>query len=410
MGSLFQPTTAPELSPQAAPSTSRDTGGPLRILLITDTDLALRGGSERFLTHLLEGLDTTQFQIDLIQLDRAPDSTPDSALRLPPGRRPVIEHRPVGAVYRPRAWKVWWELRARIRQGRYDIIQSQHEKSDLLNAFLPKGPGYPLKISNRRDTGFQKGAALRTLFVLINHRFDRFIAPSRAILEQLSHREGVDASRTCCLPNGVDCERYRPLDDAARRSGRQHHGFAASSFLIGCVARLVPVKRHADLIEGFARVAGRHPDAQLVLVGGGPLESSLKHHARRLGIEERIRFFGEGRRMEQLLPLFDAFALASRTEGLSNAILEAMACGLPVVATRVGGNPELVQEDLSGFLVAPCRPDEMAASLSRLLEDHELGRSMGRAARARVEAAFSLPAMIASFTAYYHAQSAALKT
>src|SRR5699024_10357867 len=149
---------------------------------------------------------------------------------------------------------------------------------------------------------------------------------------------------TRCLPNGVDCERYRPLDKVARQAGRLDHGLSPTAYLIGCVARLVPVKRHVDLIKGFAAVADRFPDAELVLVGGGPLNEELERDVHRLGVAERVRFFGEGQQMEQLLPLFDAFALASWTEGLSNAILEAMACGLPIVATRVGGNPELIQD------------------------------------------------------------------
>lgn len=373
----------------------------VRLLLITDTDLAMRGGSERFLAHLLEGLDPAQYEIDVIQLDRSPASDEHPDLPQPGNGNWRIEHRPVGAIYTLRAWKVWHEVRARVREGRYDIIQSQHEKADLLNALLPNGSNRHLRISNRRDTGFQKSRALRLLFLLLNHRYDRIVAPSQAILEQLVRHEGVDRLKTRCLPNGVDCERFRPMEAGPRNEARLRFGLPEKAYLIGCVARLVPVKRHEDLIAGFARVARSHPDARLVLVGGGVLEQALMRQVEELDLGELVIFLGEVRDMEQLLPLLDAFALASSTEGMSNAILEAMACGLPVVATDVGGNPELVQPASTGYLVPPFRPGEMALALSELLERRDHGHRMGRAARLRAETVFSLPTMIDSFSSFY---------
>lgn len=373
----------------------------LRLLIITDTDVTQRGGSERFLTHLIEGLDPGHFEIDLVQLSRGGDR--EASVRQPSARREHVnvEYRPVVAIYGRAALAVWWELAARIRRGRYDIVQSQHEKADLLNALLPGGPNRPLRISNRRDTGFQKSLALRALFLLLNHRFDRLIAPANAILERLIVIDGVDRTRTHCLPNGVDCERFRPIDPDDVRRLRPAHGLPADAYLVGCAARLVPVKRHEDLVAGFAAAARAHADARLVLVGRGPLESKLRRQAEALDVGHRVIFLGEHHDMETLLPLFDAFALASSTEGLSNALLEAMACGLPTVATRVGGNPELVEPAVTGYLVDPERPDQLSLALAELLGRREQGRSMGLAARQRAERLFSLPAMIAAFTAFY---------
>ncbi|MFN2333616.1 MAG: glycosyltransferase [Wenzhouxiangellaceae bacterium] len=401
MGIFSHPATSHDLSDASLEAGSGGAPGPARLLLITDTDLAQRGGSERFLTHLLEGLDPAQFEIDVIQLDRSPasDRPPD---RPQPGNgRWRIEHRPVGAIYTLRAWRVWREVRARVRAGRYDIIQSQHEKSDLLSALLPSGRHCPIRISNRRDTGFQKSAALKLLFRLLNHRYDRVVAPSQAILNQLVNREGVDRLKTRCLPNGVDCERFRPLPGDQRVAARIRFGLPPQAYLIGCAARLVPVKRHEDLIAGFARIARSHPDAHLVLAGDGVLQPTLRQQVEQLGLGERVFFLGERHGMERLLPLLDAFALASSTEGMSNAILEAMACGLPVVATAVGGNPELVQSDSTGYLVPPYQPEELADALSELLEHRDRGLRMGRAARLRAETIFSLTAMIESFSSFY---------
>ncbi len=138
-----------------------------------------------------------------------------------------------------------------------------------------------------------------------------------------------------------------------------------------------------------------------MLVGGGPLEETIRRQVNQLGLGERVQFMGEGRNMERLLPLFDAFVLASSTEGMSNAILEAMACGLPVIATHVGGNPELVQPGLTGYLVPPLQPGQLARAMSDLVERPDQGERMGRAARQRARMAFSLPTMIALFSSFY---------
>ena len=384
----------------------------LRMLVITDTDLVLRGGSERFLTNLLEGLDPDRFLVDIVQLDQG--NCGDGLQAIPISRPNLrLEYRPVRAVYDLASWRVWRELRARIVRGDYDLIQSQHEKSDLLCALLPDGP---LRISNRRDTGFQKGLMLRALFLLLNHRFDLVLAPAQAILTQLIQHEGVDPARTHCLPNGVDCARFMPWPDAldnpghnaTRNAQRQAHALPPQRYLFGCAARMVPIKRHRDLIDAFADVARVHPQASLVLIGRGPLEVDLRQRVAGLGLSDRVIFHGEEPDMPSLLPLLDVFVLVSSTEGMSNAILEAMACGLPTIASAVGGNGELVENGLTGFLVPPCAPDQIALAMGELLSHEELGRRMGCQARRRALATFSLPGMIAGYSALYQTVQPAL--
>ena len=388
----------------AAGPTVRAGGRRLRLLVITDTDLTLRGGSERFLNYLLQGLDPAEISVDVVQLDRA-DADSGSQVAPISGSHLRLEYRPVGAVYGLATWMVWRELRARVKRGDYDLIQSQHEKSDLLCALLPSGPP---RFSNRRDTGFQKGVMLRLLFLLLNQRFDLFIAPAQAILAQLIRREGVDPDKTQCLPNGVDCARFAPWSGSERKTQRQSHDLPPDRYLFGCAARMVPVKRHRDLIDAFAQVATVHPRACLILIGRGPLEADLRDQAARHGLTDQVVFHGEERDVSSLLPLLDAFVLASRTEGLSNAILEAMACGLPTIATAVGGNIELVEAGLTGFLVPPCAPDQFALAMMQLLERPDLGRSMGSHARSRALEGFSLPRMIAAYAALYRTWQPAL--
>jgi L-malate glycosyltransferase len=370
----------------------------IRMLLVTDMPILRPGGSERFLCNLLGGLDPTRFRIDVIQLC----DPPGGDFRPPPsGSHIRLEYWPIDAVYGRRALRAFLTLRRRLLAERYHIVQSQHEKSDILCALLPRTPDCRLRISNRRDTGFQKNGLVRNGFRMLNHRFDRVIAPSRAILDGLVRDERVCRERTHCLPNGVDTVRFAPIDGPGRSAQRARFGLPPHAFLFGCVARLREVKCHRDLLDGFALAAGDRPDVQLVLVGDGELEADLRAQAARLGIADRVLFLGPRADVERLLPLFDAFVLTSRTEGMSNAVLEAMACGLPVIATAVGGNPETIDAPNSGLLVPPHAPQQLAKAMQALLDDPVRTRRMGRQARQRAIATFSIDAMVRSFSRLY---------
>lgn len=372
----------------------------LRLLLITDTAVLDTGGSERFLRNLLGGLAPERYGIDVVQLAPAPArGVPSPALLRRTGVR--LEHRPIGAIYGIGGWRVYRELRRRMLRGDYDIVQSQHEKADLLCALLPRGPTAAIRISNRRDSGFQKSPRLRAAFRAINHRFDWVVAPSQALLTQLSADEGVAAQRTRCLPNGVDSERFQPIDPALRPRARLAFGLHPTAFLFGCVARLVAVKRHQDVIAAFAQVAQQDADCELILIGGGELESALRQQVAGTGLKHRVRFLGERADTDALLPLLDASLLCSQTEGMANAILEAMACALPVIATAVGGSPEMIENEVTGLLVPPGAPEQIAAAMLRLLRDAPARRELGRQARLRVEQRYSIGAMADGFDRLY---------
>lgn len=389
--------SAPAQGPAREPTTPAPR---LRLLLITDTSIQDTGGSERFLRGLLHGLGSERYRIDVVQLGRAPGTAPAEADSAGfPGIR--FEQLPIGAAYGLRAWRVYREMRHRVLRGEYDIVQSQHEKADLLCALLPRGPRAAVRISNRRDSGFKKGRLLRALFRALNHRFDWIVAPSRAALLQLAQDEGVRASRTRYQPNGVDTERFKPSDAADRGAHRLALGLPRDGFLFVCAARMEPVKRHQDLIEAFAIVARRHHDAGLVLIGTGPLEAALRQQVALAGLSARVHFLGKRADVERLLPLLDAFVLCSLTEGMSNAVLEAMACGLPVVATAVGGNTEAVIDGVTGLLVPPRAAARIGAAMLALIEDRARSGAWGCNARRQVGEAFSIAAMVERFELLY---------
>ncbi len=290
--------------------------------------------------------------------------------------------------------------RARVRRGDYHIVQSQHEKSDLINALLPRGAGLRT-ISNRRDMGFQKSARVSALFRTLNGRFDRIVAPSQSILDKLIADENADAKRCHAIPNGVDTSVFRPADVDERRALRAALGFSDDEVLFGCVASFSPVKRHVDLLTAFADVVRTNPNARLLLVGEGPLRGDVEAQIAALDMSRHVALLGARADVERILPALDAFVLASNTEGLSNAILEAQACGLPVVATAVGGNPDLVHAGKTGWLVAAESPAELARALRDVIDNPQTARAFGANARAHVQREHSVDAMAASYERLY---------
>jgi glycosyltransferase involved in cell wall biosynthesis len=174
-----------------------------------------------------------------------------------------------------------------------------------------------------------------------------------------------------------------------------------TALVFGCVASLTPVKRHVDLIEAFAIVHARLPAARLLLIGDGPLRTTISEQIASLGLQDAVDLLGDRSNIETLLPALDVALLTSSTEGMSNAILEAMACGLPVIATSVGGNLQLVEHQVSGLLVPPSNPAALADAMLALADMPALRRTMGTAGRARIEREFSLDAMAQSYDRLY---------
>jgi glycosyltransferase involved in cell wall biosynthesis len=161
-----------------------------------------------------------------------------------------------------------------------------------------------------------------------------------------------------------------------------------------CVARLVPDKDHDTLLAAFAQLTARHPGAELRLVGSGPRRPDLERKVQELGLAGQVKFLPTTKDVRHLYQKADIFVLSSVAEALPNVILEAMAAGLPVVATRVGGVPEAVASGDTGLLVAPRDTPGLAAALGRLLDEPETRLNMGRRGRERAVAEFSFDAMV----------------
>ncbi|MCS6861161.1 MAG: glycosyltransferase, partial [Abditibacteriales bacterium] len=229
---------------------------------------------------------------------------------------------------------------------------------------------------------------------------------------------GIPPERITVIYNGVDLDRFETC--ARRRVGVGDHDASGegecrpslpessttasrATFHVGCVGTLRPVKGHRYLIEAIAAVREKVPHVHLSLVGDGPARGELDDLRQRLGLNGCVSLLGMRDDVDALLKQFDVFVLPSLSEGISNALLEAMAAGLPVVATDVGGNPEVVQHGVTGLLVPPQDSRALAEALWQLLTDADGRCAMGRKGRERVETYFSLSAMAQRYGEIYEA-------
>ena len=216
---------------------------------------------------------------------------------------------------------------------------------------------------------------------------DRYVCVSDDVKTQCL-AEGIAPTRLLTILNGIDVGRF--AFSGPRRGGP-----------IIAVARLSPEKDMANLVRSVAIAATQEPGLRVEIAGNGPCLSSLRRLASDLGVEERVIFLGEVRDVRGLLGRGSLFVLPSRSEGTSLTLLEAMACGLPTLATRVGGNPEVILEEQTGRLVPPGDPSALAQAVIRIQRDPEGGLRMGSAGRKRVEQHFEIQRMVTDYESLY---------
>ena len=231
-----------------------------------------------------------------------------------------------------------------------------------------------------------------------------YVALSRDLEDYLSERVGVPERKIFQIYNGVDTRRFHPSQDVERPSMIEDLA-GPEAVVFGTVGRLQPVKNQGCLVEAFIRLVSRDPErygrARLVVVGDGPERGRAQERLAGAGLGHLAWFAGARDDVPVLMRAMDVFVLPSLAEGISNTVLEAMATGLPVVATGVGGNPELVHEGATGVLVEPGDPDALARGMARYLDEPGLAQVHGEAGRNRVLREFSLDTMLRRYERLY---------
>lgn len=269
------------------------------------------------------------------------------------------------------------KLTDRLRHEEARLVVAYHTGADLLAPLAGATLGIPV-ISCRRDMGFTKKVVHVNIQRRLNILLQGMISVSHAVAKEVERTEGFPRNLNRVIWNGEDLERFSPGKSRMRSS----LGLTSKQLVLTCVGGLSPIKDHKTLLAAFERVALRFPEARLVLAGDGTEHAALERQA--ASMARKVLFLGQRSDIPELLRGSDIYVQTSRSEGFSNAILQAMAVGLPVVATRAGGNAELITER-SGLLADVGDVQAVAQGMEALLSDQGKRRSMGRAGRAWAE-------------------------
>jgi glycosyltransferase involved in cell wall biosynthesis len=320
----------------------------------------------------------------------------DVGMKRPGERNPLLKGwRFIGGIVR---------LYRLMRTLRPQVLQTFSHYSNILGPLMAWLAGVPVRISSQRMSLKDYSAWLLWLDRTIANSFlvHRMVAVSEGTRRFCIEEEGINPDKLVKIHNGIDTKRFSmKLSSEAQRDLRQELGLYPKSLVVLTVARLHPQKGHRYLIEAIPQILRDFPQARFLFVGEGALAEVLVSQVSQTNLDKYIRFLGVRQDIPQLLAISDLFVLPSLWEGLPNSVLEAMAAGVPVIATDVDGTPELIGDGRTGLLVPPADPDALEEAICRLLRDESLRTALAEAARQRVEREFSCDVNLCSFVDLY---------
>ena len=274
------------------------------------------------------------------------------------------------------------------RRTRVAVVQACDLYTNVFALPAAAAAGVPVRLGSRRGLNPDRTRGQR-LAQRLSYRLAHRIVTNSGVVARGMQRDGLPAGRVVVIPNGLDVARFRPI---ARCGGVRR---------IGTLARLHPVKGLDVLVDAVALLQRDLPEIEATIIGDGPERAALEQRIARLGLARRVHLAGHHDDVAAALAGLDLFVLPSRSEAFPNAVIEAMASALPVVATDVGGVPEMVEHGHTGILVPPERPDRMAAAIHELAAQPDRAWAMGRRARAHVLSRYSFERMVGQFEALY---------
>lgn len=363
------------------------------------------GGTEQHVVSLGRALDSSRFELHFACLRRWGHFLKE----IETCQIPLTEYK-ISSLYSPQAFRQQLRFASYLRQNRMRIVHSYNFYPNVFAIPAARLAGVPVIVASIRDTGVYLTPRQRRAQKFICRLADRILVNAEAVRQWLI-AEGYQPKKIAVIRNGIDLFRFAKKD----RNGnlRQEFGLPAHAPLVAVLSRLTRLKGFEDFLEAAAIVAAHFQEARFLVMGdhfivrdGAIVEDiayrrELQSYAARLGIGGRVIFTGYRLDVPEVLSEVAVSVLPSLSEGLSNAVLESMAAGVPVVATRVGGSPEVIEEGITGLLVPPRNPAALARAICRLLENPELASTFGQAGRQRVAECFSLERMVRETECFY---------
>lgn len=341
----------------------------------------LPGGTEGQMIELARRLDRTRFDVHLACLH------PNGSWVRRAAAIGEISAFPIRSFHHPQTISRMWEFADWCRRRRIAVLHATDLYSNIFALPAAALARVPVRIGNRREINPDKALGLIALQRATYVCAHSIVANSAAVAERL-RRERVPARAIKVVPNGIDADAYAPHGPGPLRR-------------IVTVANLRPEKAHDILIDAFALLAPTAPRLELFIVGDGPCADALKQHAAQRGVASRVRFLGHRDDVREILSGSDLFVLTSRSEAFPNSVMEAMAAALPVIATDVGGVPELIQHDVNGILIPVGDRSALVRSVRTLLDHPSRAAALGNSARETIASRFSFTRMVRSFEDLY---------
>ncbi|HTR14157.1 MAG TPA: glycosyltransferase [Roseiarcus sp.] len=377
------------------PRDNEELNGVRRLRVVHCIDNFGGGGTELNLVRTLERLDRKRFDLSLVALNE----TGPLRARIDKTGVPVhvFSFPSLGsatAIRRAAQLMKWF------RTIKPDVVHCHDRYTNLFVTPCARLAGVPMVITSKRWWTVSSWIYRRgnQLAYRLSHRV---LTNSAAVANLLTHSEGVAHDKIVILPNFVEDAAFDRISSEDRGAARRAFGIPEDSMVVTAVANLRPVKDLETLIRATALLRARHPSLHVLLAGSGPSAEDLRNAAFKHGVGDRIHFSGYLASPPNPHQYGDVSVLCSLHEGSPNSVIEAMAAGRPVVATAVGGIPEAVQDGVTGLLVPPRSPADLAAAIDRLIVDEGLRRSMGRAGRERARADFAAGAVLERLSQLY---------
>jgi len=375
----------------------------INVLFVID-ELREMGGGERVLIQMIRALPADRYRPVLVtfRIDR---------------KLPFLQAIPCPVHVLPLRRTYGWSglrcalaIRKLIRENKTDILHTFFETSDLWVGAIARLGGGPAQISSRRDMGILRSWKHKMAYRLLSGQFAQVQCVSEHVRRFAIESDGLAPERVVTIHNGLPASRIGETSD--RAAARRALGLESASHVISTIAHIRKVKGVDVYLRMAARMIQQFPEAVFLVAGENHQPGHYKELmalTASLGLQRNVRFLGDIGDVSPVLHASDVFCLLSRNEGLSNALLEAMAAGLPCVATSVGGNPELVEPGVNGVLVANEDYTAAAEAASFLFGRPEEARRMGENGRARVREQFSEQAMMQRLQDQYEALMASNK-
>jgi len=340
------------------------------------------GGTERQFVQLVQKIDPNRFDLHVSCFAKEGSFLPSIEAR----GVPVSEFN-IGRLYNPATWRAQWQFARYLRENQIHIVHAYGFYPNFFAVPAARLAGVPVVIASIRDMGEVLAAPKRRAQKLACRLATHVLANADAVRDRLI-TEGYDPGRITVIRNGI----VPVATERLERGGpiRREFGIPDDAPILLVLSRLNELKGIPYLLEAMPAVLAKFPKTRLLVVGDGAQRQTLEHTSESLGLKRAVLFTGFRMDVPNLLRETSISVLPSLSEGLSNVLMESMAHGVPVVATQVGGNSEVIRDGVTGYLVPPKNPAELSGAILRLLSEPKLAEGMGRVGIQHIQQRFSI--------------------